>query len=176
VPPVTADLTATSTIVVSASVSGAPVDGQADIEGEGFIVASGLITIPVSTGFSSYLAEKLLGLTLLGSTYTPVTTVYLALCTSPIGTEIPAANGYSRQVVSFGNPTPEGTATKVTNDNAVSFGIATDAWPDVTHVAYCDAPEDGNRLYFGEMESAILDVLEGDTLMFASDALSIRLD
>ncbi|RCS42316.1 hypothetical protein DTL42_19450 [Bremerella cremea] len=177
IPEISSHLTATASASATASVSGAPVDGQADLEGEGFVTAEGSITTFLGSGFSPYLSEKMLEMTFRGIPFTPVTTVYLAFCTSDESsiTELPAVNGYSRQVVSFGAPENSGTKTQVTNVNSLTFGPATTAWPDITHYQLRDAPTGGNLLYQFPI-SPWRDNIDGDVFSFDPNGLRVQLD
>ncbi len=102
--------------------------------------------------FSPYLANKLLGHTLLGSVYTVPTTKYLGLASSIAPdlssyTEL-AGLGYARQVTVFGAPVFE----EVKNTNAVAIGPATTPWLPAPFAMIFDAASGGNLLYWVEME------------------------
>ena len=98
-------------------------------------------------GMSGYLKDVLLGHTLLGSSVTLPTTVYLSLATScnSIGTVFQEVSqpSYSRQRYSGGAP----SSFVVTNAATISFGTALTTWGLVKHVGIWDAPTGGNLLY-----------------------------
>jgi hypothetical protein len=120
--------------------------------------------------FSDYLEGVVLGVTLLGSAYTPPSTVYMALATScttdgAVFEEVPTGTAYARQVVVFGAPVVTGLKKQVTNDGAVTFPEATTPWGTITHCGLYDSPTGGNQLYFGAL-TAVRTISTADTFQF----------
>ncbi|RCS42315.1 hypothetical protein DTL42_19445 [Bremerella cremea] len=132
------------------------------------------------TAFSDYLEAALLGVTLLGSSYTPGETIYLALATSvttdgAVFTEVPSGTAYARQRVQFGSPTNDGTKKKVSNSGAVTYSEATTPWGGITHIGLYDSPTGGNQLYYGALTSTRT-IETGDTFQVPDANLSVSLD
>jgi hypothetical protein len=125
--------------------------------------------------YSTYLANKSIGATLLGSTYTSPTTFFISLATSLNSqgdsyTEVPTATGYARQVCAFGVQSPLGT-TK--NSGAVTFTQATTTWGTITHMAIHDAASSGNMLYWGVLSTARA-IATGDTFQIPTNNLTVQ--
>lgn len=102
---------------------------------------------------SDYLEEKLLNHTFRNVSFTPPTTVYLALYTSnptdaDTGTEV-SGGAYARQAATFSAATNPGG--QVSNDALITFPTATAGWGTVTHFAIRDALTAGNMLVFGAL-------------------------
>lgn len=101
--------------------------------------------------FSPYLAQKLLGVTLLGTPYTAPTQWYLSLCTSIAsggGSFVEVSNpSYSREVIAFGAP----TGKRCTTVNTIDFGTCSTPWGVLTHMAIHDHPTAGNMLYYSSV-------------------------
>jgi hypothetical protein len=132
------------------------------------------------TAFSDYLESKILGLTLLGSSYTGPSTVYLALATSAttdgaVFNEVPAGTAYTRQVVAFGAPTNNGTKRQVANTGLISYSEATTPWGGITHAGLYDSPTSGNQLYWGAL-TATRTIDTADTFQFPISNLTVSLD
>lgn len=121
---------------------------------------------------SDYLENALINGVLRNSTYTPPTTVYLALFTTPTtdaggGTEV-TGGGYARGAITFGAP----TGGVSYNTNTVSFTnmpVAT-----VTHLAIMDAATGGNMLFHGALTTQRTTAL-ADSITFAPGALTATL-
>lgn len=95
-----------------------------------------------------YLNDTFLNAALRGISFTPPSTVYVALYTvaptvSGGGTEV-SGGSYNRQTVSFGTP----TNGQVSNLADVVFPAASIAWGTVVAFGLLDAPAGGNLLYF----------------------------
>lgn len=100
---------------------------------------------------SYYLDNSMLNAALRGISFTPPTTVYVALFTviptvSGGGTEVTGGN-YVRQTVSF--VTPANGQTSNTSD--VLFPIASASWGTVVAFGLYDAASAGNLLYFNQL-------------------------
>lgn len=124
---------------------------------------------------SNYLENKLLEHTLRNISYTPPTTVYLALFTSDpgedkTGTEV-SGGAYARKAITF-NAAASGA---VTNSADILFDIATANWGTVSHVAVFDALTAGNMLYYGTLTTAKT-INSSDQLKIVAGDLSISLD
>lgn len=111
----------------------------------------------MSDAKSDYLESKILNHVLRNVTYTPPTTVYLALFTvTPSdaggGTEA-SGNGYARQAITFGAPT--GT-TQVANTNDILFPAASPAgYGPLVAFGIFDAATVGNLLYWGPLSANV---------------------
>lgn len=133
------------------------------------------------TAFSTYLEAQILGVTLLGSSYTAPATVFLCLGTTLASdgdffTEVTTNLGYGRLAVDFSSPTSLNDTTAV-NSASVTFSAATTDWGTVTHFAIFDALtiDTGNMLYWGAMDTDRT-IQTDDVLEFQAGNLSIRLD
>ena len=131
--------------------------------------------------FSDFLEQKLLGHTLLGSTYTAPATVYYSLATSIASdgssyTEVTTNLGYTRQAVDFSEPT-SGPAWSAVNSATLAMGTATTPWGTVAHFAIFDdaAIGGGNMLYWGDQTTPRA-VLSSDVVEVQAGNLSVRLD
>lgn len=132
------------------------------------------------TAFSDYLEQRVLGATLLGSVYTPVNTVYLALATSAASDgaffqEVPGGTAYTRQRVQFGSITADGLSHRVRNVSALNYPEATTPWGGLTHCAIYDSPTGGNQLYWGPL-TTVRTILTGDTFQVPAENFSVSLD
>ncbi|MGQ9698975.1 MAG: phage tail fiber protein [Armatimonadota bacterium] len=124
---------------------------------------------------SDYLEAALLNHVFRGVTYTPPTTLYVALYTSDptdadTGTEV-SGGGYVRQTVTF--TTPSGGDVQNTTD--IVFPTATASWGTITHVGIRDAATGGNLLYYGPL-SVSKTIGAGDTFKIPAGQLVISLD
>src|SRR6185436_9502220 len=108
---------------------------------------------------SDYLEQALCNHIFRGITYTPATTLAVALFissptdTGTAGVEIHTSGGYARQSGSFGPPL---TGT-VANINTLTFGPASTNWGSVTHFAIFDnsTSGSGNMLVWGALNSSV---------------------
>lgn len=137
----------------------------------------------MSTHFSNYLEKKLLGHTLMGSTYTAPSTVWVSLGTSLNSdgdsyTEVTTNIGYARLPALFIDPTSGPTWRTYLASN-VTYSAATSAWGTVTHLAIFDNSTigSGNMLYWCPLDSSRA-VATNDVVEFAlgSGNLEVRLD
>lgn len=141
---------------------------------------------------SNYLENKLVDWLLRGQSFTPPTTLYVALCTSA---PTDASTGSTITEVSGGNYGRQSFASNTTNwyttngDNgAASSGTSgttgnatTIAWNSVTwgatvtHIAICDASSGGNMLFYAALDASKT-VSSGDSISFATNSLTIQID
>ncbi len=131
--------------------------------------------------FSNYLEQQLLGVSLLGSSFTAVQTVYAALATSvtsdgDVFTEVTTNIGYGRLPVQWSAPTSPNDWS-VVNSATVSYSTASTPWGTITHVGLYDAETigTGNLLYWGELQTARV-IETNDSVSFPAGDLSVRLD
>jgi len=123
------------------------------------------------SGLSNYLENKLLDHTLRNASYTPVTTVYLALYvgsptdTGSGGTEV----AVTRQAATFG-AAASGTVSNSSSISFTSMPVAT-----VTHIGIFDADTGGNLLIHGALSSSVV-AASGDTFTIQANDLDIALD
>lgn len=127
--------------------------------------------------FSTYLQNKLIGVTLLGSSFTAPTTVWVSLATSLNSdgdsyTEVTTNLAYARKVVTF--PTPSAGSTS--NSPAITFSAATSPWGVVKHWALFDSGTigAGNMLYWGDVDYQ-RDVRTSDTYAIPVSQLTVTL-
>lgn len=123
---------------------------------------------------SEYLENKLLDQVCRNQSYTPPSTVYLALYSTPptdttSGTEL-SGSGYSRQSISFG----AASAGNVASTGNVTFGPASGNWSTVTSIALVDASTSGNILFYKNIASQ--SVKSGNSLIVESGTLIINLE
>lgn len=126
--------------------------------------------------FSNYLEDAVLN-HVFGSgsgTYTPASTLYVALFTSAPsdtggGTEV-SGGGYARQTGTF--TTSSGTAS---NDSAIEYPTATADYGTVVAMGIFDASSGGNLLAYGTL-TVSKNVSSGDVLRFNASAINISLN
>lgn len=128
--------------------------------------------------FSNYLEDAVLN-HVFGSgsgTYTPASTLYVALFTSApndtgasSGTEV-SGGGYARQTGTF--TTSSGTAS---NDSAIEYPTATADYGTVVAMGIFDASSGGNLLAYGTLTTS-KNVSSGDVLRFNASAVNISLN
>lgn len=126
--------------------------------------------------FSNYLEDAVLN-HVFGSgsgTYTPASTLYVALFTSAPsdtggGTEV-SGGGYARQTGTF--TTSSGTAS---NDSAIEYPTATADYGTVVAMGIFDASTSGNLLAYGTL-TVSKNVSSGDVLRFNASAINISLN
>lgn len=129
-------------------------------------------------GKSKYLEQKILNHVLRNASYTPPTTLYLALFTvdptdAGTGTEV-TGGSYARQTVAFNAPAASGVSTS-TNSADVLFPVASAAWGTVTHWGIFDAATAGNLLYLGALTPNKA-VASADQIKIAAGTLSVTED
>jgi len=124
--------------------------------------------------FSHYLENKLISATVRNLSYSTPEKVYLALFkTNPtkkdIGIEVTGAS-YTRPDVTFAVPADGVTQ----NPSQITYAVATTNWGDVGWVGIMDSKEDGNLLYFTELENS-KNILTGDQLKFKPTEITLTL-
>jgi len=124
--------------------------------------------------FSHYLENKLISATVRNVSYSTPEKVYLALFkTNPtkkdIGIEVTGAS-YTRPNVTFAVPADGVTQ----NPSQITYAVATTNWGDVGWVGIMDSKEDGNLLYFTELENS-KNILTGDQLKFKPTEITLTL-
>lgn len=127
---------------------------------------------------SNYAENALLNHITKNSAYTPVATVYLALCTADptdAGTgasmnEVANSGSYARTAITFG----AAASRRVTQSGAVTFPAATGSWGTVTHWAVVDSATHGagNLLAYGAFGSS-KSIVSGNTPSVASGAVYV---
>lgn len=135
--------------------------------------------------FSQYLQNQLLGVTLLGSPFTALTTTWYALATTIASdgdffTEVTTGLGYGRQPLISGTDWSDITSvpnTSLVNSATISFSPATTPWGTVAHFAIFDAETigAGNMLYWGDFATPRV-VQTTDDPEIQAGLLTIRLD
>ena len=133
--------------------------------------------------FSDFLENKLLDHAFRNTTYTPPTTLYLALFTAaptdagPGSGEVSTTStGYARQSITPSTGFSAASGGSIANTGTVSFSAATASWGTITHFAIFDALSGTtNMLAWGAL-SASKTVGSGDTASFAAGQLTITLD
>lgn len=128
------------------------------------------------TTFTDYLEEKLLDHVFRATSYTSPSAVYLGLFTaaptdSTSGTEVSAANGYSRQSLTFGAY----SQGKIATSADVTFTASGGSWGVVLAFGIFDASSGGNLLASGTISPSVL-INDTDTFTVASGKLEVRLD
>lgn len=128
---------------------------------------------------SNYAEDALMG-HLFGTPYSPVASVFLALCTAdPTDTgtgatiaEVTNANNYARKAITF----DAAASRKVVQAAAIYFNRASGAWGDVTHWAILDSAThgEGNVLAHGSFNTTFSPV-SGTTPSIADEQLQISL-
>jgi len=126
----------------------------------------------MSDAKSNYLELKVLDHFLGTASTSSPSNVYLALHTANptdagSGAEV-SGNGYSRQVITFASASSGSAASNSVEEFTASGG----AFGTVTHFGIWDASSSGNLLYYGAL-SASKTIADGDTLRFASGAITI---
>lgn len=110
-------------------------------------------------------------------TTTALSTVYVALCTSTptdsaAGTEV-SGNNYAR--VDSKGKWAVPSAGSVSNNATITFATPSGSWGTVTAFEIWDAITSGNRLAWATLTTP-KSPTSGDTVSFASSALTITLD
>jgi len=141
---------------------------------------------------TNYLENKLVDFLFRGVSFSPPSTLYIALCTaspsdSSTGSTITEVSGgnYARQSIvsnttnwsttnADNGATSSGTTGTTTNSVSVAWTSVT--WSGtVNSVAICDSLTGGNVLFYANLASNVT-VSSGDSISFAINALSIQID
>ena len=124
--------------------------------------------------FSTYLENKIIDHMLRNQSFTPPTTVYVALFTADNGLESGTITGevsggaYARQAVTL-SAASDGESS---NSADIEFPTATADWGTITHVALMDAASGGNVLMHSALDASKT-VNNGDTFKINSGDLDI---
>ena len=131
--------------------------------------------------FSNYLEQKLIGVTLCGSSFTAPTTLWLSLATSLNSdgdsyTEVTTNVGYHRMPSVWVAPT-SGPTWNTYLASTVTWTAATSAWGTVTHFSIWDAYSvtTGNMLYWGALVTSRT-MATSDTLAVGLGSSGLRLE
>lgn len=132
---------------------------------------------PNEYGFSAHLVNKLHQLTLIGSTYTGPTTMWVGLGTATSNhaalTEVSTNTGYARQVLVCQLTTP---AWRIVNSAQIDFTAASTTWGTITHVGLFDASAiGGGRLLYWTAVGSAQTVATSDTVRIAVNSLTVRI-
>jgi len=131
-------------------------------------------------GKSDYLENKILDFLLGGVSYTPPSTVYIALFTvAPTdaggGTEV-SGGGYARVAVANNTTNfPAASNGSKSNGTTITFPIATADWGTVVAVGIFDAATAGNLLFWANLTTSKT-IQNGDTAQFAAGSLTFTED
>jgi len=124
--------------------------------------------------FSTYLENKIIDHMLRNQSFTPPTTVYVALFTADNGLEGGTITGevsggaYARQAVTL-SAASDGESS---NSADIEFPTATADWGTITHVALMDAASGGNVLMHSALDASKT-VNNGDTFKINAGDLDI---
>jgi hypothetical protein len=123
--------------------------------------------------FTDYMENKIIDHMLRNQSFSPPSTVYLALFTAAPGetgggTEV-SGGAYARQAVTLS--AASGGASS--NSADITFPTATADWGTITHCALMDASTGGNMLMYTPLDASKT-VDNGDTLKFNSGDLDIE--
>lgn len=126
---------------------------------------------------SNWLSAQILNATLRNTTFTPPSTVYIALYTSDptaadTGTEV-SGGAYARQAVTFAAPVIENGMQTVKNSTDVEFPVASADWGLVTHVGIRTAATGGNLMWFKAIDNPRT-IQTGDRPKFLKDSTIVR--
>ena len=125
--------------------------------------------------FTDFMENKIIDHMLRNQSYTPPSTVYLALFTTPTtdaggGTEV-SGGSYARQAVTLS--AASGGASE--NSADITFPQATADWGTITHVALMDALTGGNMLMHTALDASKT-VNNGDTFKINAGDLDVTVD
>lgn len=131
----------------------------------------------MSSGKSTYLANKLLDGILSQQTFPSLATVYLALYTATPGaggggTEVSGGSYARKSVTADLTQWPAASGGVKSNANAQAFVTATGSWGVILGMAIMDAATVGNELYFGDL-TASKTVGSGDTAQFNAAGIAV---
>jgi len=124
--------------------------------------------------FSTYLENNIIDHMLRNQSYTPPTTVYVALFTADNGLEGGVITGevsggsYARQALTL-TAASDGESS---NSSDITFPQATADWGTITHVALMDASTGGNVLMYSALDASKT-VNNGDTFKINASDLDI---
>ena len=124
---------------------------------------------------ADYYENKILDHMLRAQSFTPPTTVYVALYTvapsdSGGGTEV-SGGSYARQPVTFS----AASGGSITNSADITFPQATADWGTIVAVGLFDASTAGNLLWYGNLTTSKT-VNSGDIFKISAGNLTVSLD
>lgn len=132
------------------------------------------------SAFSDYMENAILNV-FRAQNITAPTTIYVGLASSATADantgatvpELPNANGYARQAVTFGAPSG-GTDNEIANTAAVNFTASAD-WTTATHFFLIDSATygSGNMLMHVALDTPVT-VLSGQVRQFPIGSLKVR--
>lgn len=122
---------------------------------------------------SNFLTHKLFDHVLRAQTYTPPSSIYVALYTSnpgddDSGTEV-SGDGYERVTATFS----AASGRKTSNSADVEFPEATGSWGTITHIGLRTASTAGDLLYYGALTSPVT-IGEGQQLIFKTGNIELE--
>ena len=125
--------------------------------------------------FSPYLEQKVIGTTLLGSTYTGSNTIWAALATvlnsfGNLFTEVATTTGYGRQPIVFGAP----SAGATNNSTPTTWPSATTPWGGIVGIGLYDSIGGGNQLYYIPL-TATQSITTSNVFQIPQNQLNIQL-
>lgn len=130
--------------------------------------------------FTNYTEQQVLNALFRNQSFTPPSTVYLALFTTQPtetldGTEVSGGN-YSRQAVTFSAPTA-GTDgySEIANSASITFPIATQDWGSVSYAGIYDAQTGGNLINYSAFDQP-KDITTNDQFIIDIGNLKIQLN
>jgi hypothetical protein len=145
-------------------------------------------------GMSDYLENKLIDFVFRGQTFTPPTTLYVALFTTADNdagsTRVEVSGGaYARAAIASSaanwaatngpgvtTPASSGNTGTTSNNNAIPFPTPTANWGTVQGIGIMDAATGGNELWYSPL-STPQTINNGQTApQFNAAALSIQID
>lgn len=155
-------------------------------------VASGQVQISVSSssssrGWTTYLANKMLGLMFANTAYSQPATYVVIENTAATDASVSCTNevsgtGYSRTLVnktSESSPAWGGVSAGAdSNANTVTWTVGSGGWTTINGMAICDASSSGNMLMYDSNTSDVLQQtpVSGDTVSFAIGALMMGMN
>ena len=132
-------------------------------------------------GFSDYLEQALLNVTLRATAYTAPAKIQIALHSADptddgsVG-EV-SGNGYTRKEIAFSAPTSDGTGYKCVNSADVTFGDPTGTWGTITHLSLWDADTAGHCLYtMADTNDPHKSYGINDVCVIRAGSISVKLD
>jgi hypothetical protein len=139
------------------------------------------------SALSDYLEVKYLDHAYNAVTFTPPSTIYIALYTADptdadAGTEVSGGSYARARVYPYGGSSPafalaitDGIGKMVTNAADITFATATAPWGTVTHFGVRDHVSAGNLLHHGALDEAQV-VGTGGVFKILAGALKLRME
>lgn len=138
----------------------------------------------MANGFSTYLSQKLIDVTLRGQAYTPPANLYLALFVADPTDDNVTANevstltwtSYARKATGAWAAAGGPNGNMTSNSNAIQFDAVAGNAVTVSHWGIYDALTGGNLLYSGSVTGGSIVLNVGDVLVASAGDLEITLD